>query len=231
MVLINQLYQRRAIQTRAGHHHRGTDHRAGIGRAPSVDVEHGHNGQNHVFCGDRDAVGQVDAKAVQHGRAVRIQNALGVAGGTRGVAQARCGVLVQIGPDKLGVAAGDEIVIELDAGQLRGGLFVGAFHQNDMFEMLKLVLNACNQRHEGLVDEQHLIFGVVQDIDQLFGEQTRVDGVTDKATARCAKVDFKVATVVPSDGAATGLRVQTQIGQRRRKRTGITRNLPPRGLL
>jgi len=97
--------------------------------------------------------------------------------------------------------------------------------------MFKLVLNARNQRHKRLVDEQHLIFGVVQDIDKLFGEKTRVDGVADEAAARCTKVDFEVTAVVPGDGAAARLRVQPQICQRRSQRTGVARDLTPRGLL
>jgi len=71
MVLINQLYQRRAIQTRAGpHHHRGRPTIApGIGRRPKrLTVEQWRaqrRAQNHVLLRViAMPVGQVDAKAV-----------------------------------------------------------------------------------------------------------------------------------------------------------------------
>jgi len=71
---------------------------------------------------------------------------------------------------------------------------------------------------------------VVRIVDQPgFGEEVAgFDGVTDKATAE-RQSDFKVADVWFQAMVPHGLRSRPRLGQRRRKRTGITRNLPPRG--
>ena len=52
-----------------------------------------------------------------------------------------------------------------------------------MFQMLQLVADGSDEGHEGFVDEQDLIFGVVEDIDQLFREQTWVDRMAHKTAA------------------------------------------------
>jgi hypothetical protein len=38
-----------------------------------------------------------------------------------------------------------------------------------------------DQRHEAQVEEQELIFGMVDDVLDLFGEQARVDGVQNRS--------------------------------------------------
>ena len=142
---------------------------------------------------------------MQHGRAVRIEHALGIARGARGVAQARGGVLVQFGPFKGIIAGSHQLVIKDQSRQRLGGFFIRPGHKHEVLEMLQLVADRGHQRDEGLVDKEYLVCGVVEDIDQLFRKKPRVDRMADEPRARCAKVDLQMPPVVPRDGAAARL--------------------------
>lgn len=48
---------------------------------------------------------------------------------------------------------------------------------------------------------------MVDDIDQLFGKQPRIDCVAHKAGTGHAKVDFQMTAIVPGDGATARLRL------------------------
>jgi len=49
---------------------------------------------------------------------------------------------------------------------------------------------------------------MIDDVDQLFWKQTRVDRVADKLPARDAKVDFQMAAIVPRNRGAAGGRLE-----------------------
>ena len=61
--------------------------------------------------------------------------------------------------------------------------------------------NAFDQRRKGDVEQNHFVFGVVDDVDELLGMQARIAGVHDHATARYSVISFKVTVVVPGNGA------------------------------
>ena len=67
--------------------------------------------------------------------------------------------------------------VALDGGQLVGDLF--------------------QQRHEGEVGDQHAVLGVIDDPDDLLGEQPRIDGVIDRADAEDAVPGLQVPPGVP----------------------------------
>jgi hypothetical protein len=54
-----------------------------------------------------------------------------------------------------------------------------------------------DQRQEGHVEAQHLVFGVVGDVGDLVGVQARVDGVQHRAHAADRVVQLHVAVAVP----------------------------------
>ncbi len=56
------------------------------------------------------------------------------------------------------------------------------------------------RRREGVVDEDHPVLGVVDDVGDLVGEQADVDRVQDGAEARHAEVELEVALAVPAEG-------------------------------
>ena len=54
-----------------------------------------------------------------------------------------------------------------------------------------------DQRQEGQVEEQHLVFGVVGDVGDLFRMQAGIDRVQDRAGAGHRVIQFHVAVAVP----------------------------------
>ena len=67
-----------------------------------------------------------------------------------------------------------------------------------------------DQRQEGEVEEQHLVFGVVGDVDDLVGVQARVERVQHRARAGDRVVELHVAVAVPGErgDAVAGLDAQ-----------------------
>ena len=68
---------------------------------------------------------------------------------------------------------------------------------------------------------------MVDDVNQLFGEQTRVDRVTDKSRTRHTKIDLQMAAVVPRNRATTRLRLKPQLGQRIAQTVSIGAHIAP----
>ena len=63
----------------------------------------------------------------------------------------------------------------------------------------QLVLQLLHQRHEGQVEEHQPVFGVIDDVGDLLGEQARIDGVIDRADAGDAVPGFQMPPGVPGE--------------------------------
>ena len=70
-----------------------------------------------------------------------------------------------------------------------------------MLDVRHLRSKLLQDRHERVVDEDHAIRGVVDDVDDLLGEQAHVERVQDRADARHRHVELEVALVVPRERA------------------------------
>jgi hypothetical protein len=168
-------WRRRAA---AGQHQLGPGHGRGVGHAPGVDVEHRHDRQHHRARREVERVGQgAAAVGVQHGRAVRVEHALGVAGGARrcSTATRRCSRRT---PATRSRRTGRRSAPRSRAGseRLAGGhvLAVGEHH---------IALTPCSARTASPPAagrsgrRRPAVLGVVDDVADLFREQARVDGV------------------------------------------------------
>jgi len=132
----------------AGASHRAADHRGRIGRAQALTWNMGTTGRTRL-CGIAIAVGQVE-QAVQHGRSVRIQNALGVAVYQSGATRLDAVFSSRSGQIKIGRRC-DEIVIELDAGSCAAALSSVPSIRTTLFRACSSCLEwRCNARHEVL---------------------------------------------------------------------------------
>ena len=139
---------------------------------------------------------------MQHGRPVAVQHALGLAGGARGIAERRCGALVQIRPVIAGGLAGHQLFIAEEIVETgRGFGHMGPVgHHHHMAQMRQLPLQARHQRHEGRVDEQNLVLGMVEDIGHLVGGEPGIDGVAHGPHPRDREIEFEMAVIVPGQG-------------------------------
>ncbi|MNT31096.1 hypothetical protein D3C72_1669190 [compost metagenome] len=74
--------------------------------------------------------------------------------------------------------------------------------------------HAFHQRQEGGVEEHVAVFGVIDDIGDLFREQPGIDGVADGAHAGDAVVDLQVAIAVPRQRADSFTLLHAQRAER-----------------
>ena len=74
-----------------------------------------------------------------------------------------------------------------------------------------------------MIDEEHLVGGVVDHEGELFGEEAQVEGVEDRAHAGDRVVEFEVAIIVPGERTDTVARLDPEIGQH------VRQPLDPRG--
>jgi len=195
-------------------HELAAHHGRRVRQAPGVDVEHGHHGQHGVRGLEAHGVWQRGGHGVQHGRAVRVHGALGVAGRARGVADAGSGVLVEGRPGVVAVFGSDQVFVAVQIGQRRFTRHVLACaHQHHMLDRGQHRRELLDQGEDVDVDEDDLVLGIASDPGHLLREQTRVDRVADQLGAGHAVVDLHVAIAVPGQRAHTVTRLATQTRQ------------------
>ena len=73
------------------------------------------------------------------------------------------------------------------------------------------------QRDEGVVDEDHPVLGVVDDVDQLLLEQADVERVQHRTHARHREVQLQMALAVPRERAHSLALRHSQAGERARQ--------------
>ena len=73
----------------------------------------------------------------------------------------------------------------------------GIGEHDGAFDGGKLIGDFFQHRHESEIDENHAVFGVIDDPHDLLGEQPRVDGMVDRADADDAVPGLQVPPGVP----------------------------------
>ena len=190
---------RRKIGSRVGEF--GAHGRCCEGVPPGRSMKHGHDRQQVVAGMDR-VVGKT-ADCVDVGGALRIGNALRMAGGAGRVAQHHRRSLVEHRPSSMWIDASDEIVVGNCVRERR--VFRRRAHHHIAFDGLELVDERSQQRSKVGIDEQHLVSSMVYDVDQLIRKQPDVQCVAHGPGVSRCPVDLVVPEVVPgkrSDGVA-----------------------------
>ena len=148
-----------------------------------------------------------------------VENALGIAGRPRGIAEHAGLALRALDPGiiaVLGVEQGlERAVVEADV-MVDGG---------------PLVLEAVDDRLEQFVVEEDLILGMVGDVDELLVEQARIDRVDDAAHADRAVPGDQVIMVVHGQGADPVAALQAHLLKRLRELPRIACDAGPAGAL
>ncbi len=201
LIGVEQLVDRRAVELGAGHDQARAVHRRAECQRPAVGVEQRHHRQNDVAGRKPEHVGHRGRERMQHVRAMRIDDALGISGRARRVAHAGGVVFGDLDPLEIAVDGGDPVFIGdrvLERG-LRHVRLVGEDHV--ALDLRQLVGDLLQQRHEGKVHHHHAIFGVIDDVDDLVREQARIDGVIDRAGAKDAVPGLQMPPGVPGERA------------------------------
>ena len=88
----DQLIERRAVELRSRQHELCSRHRGGEDQRPGIGMVHRHDRHHRVAAGQRQRIAATVHHRAQDRRAVRIDDALGIAGGPRSVADAAAAV-------------------------------------------------------------------------------------------------------------------------------------------
>ena len=152
-----------------------------VGGPPRVGVEHGHDDEDAVLFGHAHRGGRLLGHGVQVGRAVRVDDALGVAGGAARVTHGGGGALVELGPFEARLLGGQEALVGERLAEGRG---VALPRHDDRLDRLEVVLDGGQQRDQRRVDDDHAVLGVVDHVGQLLGREADVQGVQDGAHGR-----------------------------------------------
>ena len=164
---------------------------------PGGGVEHRHD-RHHVVPGGDVHGGEV-GDDVHVGGPLRVGHPLGIPGGAGGVAEHQRRALRELRPGAVRFGVRDQILVGDGVGQTAAG-GVGS-HDDVGFHRLQPGCDRRQQPGEVGIDEDHLVFPVVDDVDQLVGEQPDVERVADPAGVGGGPVELVVTLVVPGESA------------------------------
>jgi hypothetical protein len=172
-------------------------------------VEHRHDRQHDIGLADAHAVVDPEPERVQRDRPVCIEDAFRVAGRTGGVAHGDGGLLVRIGPfgERLRVRHQLLVIVRTIGHRL------GCVEDDDVFHA-HLRLDLLPERQQRFVDEDRAVVGMVDDVGELVGVETEVEGMEDAASERNAEVGLEVGPVVPGEGGDAVSRFDAQVDER-----------------
>ncbi len=178
-------------QVRPGQHGR-------VRGAPGVGVEHRHDREHAVPFVRPERRRRADSHRVQVGRAVAVDDSLGIARGPRRVAHGRGLPLVELGPVVARLLPRQQLLVGQGLPE-RGG--VALAHHHDVLDRGQLVADPGQQPGDGGVHDDDPVLGVVDDVGELFGEEPQVEGVEDRAHGGDREIGLEVGLVVPEEGA------------------------------
>ena len=191
---------------------------------------HRRNRQNDGAGTHGKHIGGTGGHGVQHVGTVAVLHALGIAGGTAGVAQARRRIFRHVGPRRIHALGRQQILI---TEQVQAGFrHVGTIRkQHEMLDRGKTWRQFLNQLHKRQIEKQHPVFSVVGDVDDLLFKQARVDGVGNAAHAGNAIPAFDMAPGVPSQRGDAIAGLHAQPPQRARHLLGAAAHSGPVGAM
>ena len=192
----DQLGQRRCAQVVARHDEAGAGEDRAVRDAPGVRVEHRHHRHHAVVRAHADRVGHALPHRVQHVGAVRVEHALGIAGGPARVAEAGGLAVVQGRVVVPGVLRGQQRLVA-ERVRKRAGVAVADHHV--VAHRVEPWRQLLQHRHERVLHEDHPILGVPDHVFELVREQPDVQGVEHGAHGRHGEVGLEVLPGVPGE--------------------------------
>ena len=127
-----------------------------------------------------------------------VHHALRIAGRAARVAHRHSRALVEIGVGEAGLLGAKQRVV-VERGPERRGV-AGAL-DDDVLHGRELVTDLGEQGDHGGIDDDHPVFGMVDHVGQLVGEQPDVQGVQHRPHARHGQVGLEMGLVVPHERA------------------------------
>jgi hypothetical protein len=196
---LEQLVEALRVERSAGEHRFGADQHHRIGQAPGIHMEHGHDRADDVARREVEAVGQRRAVGMQHRGAMLVESAFWIAGRARGVAERGGEPLVEYRPGEI-VAFRREQILIAERIRRRAGHRRAIGERHPMLYARAMRAQLLDHVAADEVEEHGSVFGVIDDVDDLVVEQSRIDRVADRAHARDGVVEFEMAVTVPGEG-------------------------------
>ncbi len=159
-------------------------HRPGKGQTPACGMEHRDDGEQRGCRRQIKYRRRNFCHGVQHGRAVLVEHALGMAGGATGIAEHARIALITHYPIEVAVLPANQRFI------------LRTVKNNKMFDRFEMRLQPVDDRLESCIIHQHTVFGMVHDVDQVFIKQPDIDGMNHAASANRAIPGSQMAVVV-----------------------------------
>jgi len=127
-----------------------------------------------------------------------IDNSLGRPGGSGGIAHRRRGIFIKVFrkiirwgsfSKKFFIAQG------MGQGHLGQLILIGQDHK--FLNGSELIRHRGQQGNQIFIDKDYFIFGVVDHVNQLIGEEPQIDGMQYRPAAGYSKIELKMAVIVP----------------------------------
>ena len=204
---LDQPRERLRAEVAARHHEGRATERRRIRQTPRVDVEHRHDDQHAIAGGDPERAAHQHAGRVQRARAVRVEDALRVAGRARRVTERSRLALVELRVVRRRRAPPPRAAPR-SAGSAAGRRSARRPSRRSARRCSSRPRERRERRDQRVVDEDDSILGVIDHVGDLVREEARVDGVEDGADAGDREVALEVALRVPRERADRGRRAR-----------------------
>ena len=143
-----------------------------------------------------------------------VERAFRVTRGSARVAQPHRHPLIGAAPRKPLVTFVEQVLVVPHVRQ-RGLDVSRRVHQHVVLDAANLVRHPLVQRQRRGVDEDHAVFGVIDDVGELRGKEPDVERVTHGPATGNAEVHLKMLVVIPGERADAVTRFDPETGQRR----------------
>ena len=163
-------------------------------------MEHRHDVEDPVVLGDAEEIGGRLGEAVQEHRAMGVDDALGMPGGTGRVAHAGRIALGERRPLTHRLRACEQrFVLEALRPDRRRRVRDAVGHDHESPYRRQLVADVRDHGPEARIDEDDRVARVIDDVGQVRRRETDVEGMENRAGERRRPVDLEMAMAVPRE--------------------------------
>ena len=172
-----------------------------VGQPPGMDMEHRGDGHVDIALIDAAVTGSAESRAhrqgVQHELAMAEVDALGKPGGAGGVEGCGAGVLVELRKGEMRVGGGQQGLVLAFEGERVSCASPLSSSSTSFFPGSTRSQICSSDRQKFAIDEDDIVFGVIDRVEHLLGRQPDIDCVQHRAHHRHGEETFQIAGGVP----------------------------------
>lgn len=150
---------------------------------------------------------------MQQGRTVRVEHTLGVARGSRGVAQGCRRALIELWPGEIRALFGQQLLVAQQVGDIQGRHQRPLAKGDPVLDVRAVRRDGLDQRGEAQVEADDAVLGVVHYPADLLRKKTGIDGMGNGPHTGDRVVQLEMAITIPRQGANSITGLNTELGQ------------------